>query len=1160
VDCPFSDSLILAGGTLFAGGDGSAKGYDVSNGSEVWSSTFEGKARGLAAANGNLFLTTDKGAIHCFGGTAKTAPRQTAPQTVDAPYPADATAQRLAKTAERIVNDSGIRQGFALVTGGGNGQLAYEIAKRTDDLLIHVVEPDAERASAARRLLTRAGVHGGKVVVLNAGFDTIPYADYFANLIVCEDSLDGSAPGLSVAELMRMLKPCGGKAYFGNPSAAKPSGALTGWVKAVQSLLDADQDKATTVSLNGGAGAITRGKLPGAGTWTHQYGTPGNTASSSDTAVRAPIGILWYGEPGPGRMPSRHASNAAPLSVNGRFFVQGENVIMTHDAYNGTKLWEREIPGALRTGLKSRCSNLVAREDSLFVVAGGKCQRLDADTGETIQTYKVPLGEGKGTGNWGEYVACVGDLLFGSYGGNRVFALDVETGALRWEFDGSRVMHATICIDQGKVFFVDYTVGEEQKKTVMSKVTAKQRIDRYGKAIAPDVRRVVALDAGTGELLWEQPQYLSDCVRVGIAGGKVVMMASQGVVLLCGQPWNGHFWKEFFAGDFTRRSLIALSASDGHLMWSGRKGYRSRPLIVDGTVYAEPWSHDLHTGAAKRRINPLTGGDSKWQFSRPGHHCGNVVGSPNMLFFRSYSLAYYDLLGDYGTAHFGAQRTGCWINTLPANGLVMMPEASSSCQCAFPLQCTMVFNPRKKNRVWGMYSVEGSVTPVKHLGINFGAPGDRKSADGSLWLSWPRPQTTRLVLAMKAEVQLAGGGSYTRGNDDVMQIADTDVPWVYTSGGRGIARIALPLVGEAEGAAEYTVRLHFAETDSKAKAGTKPFDVKIQGKAVAKDVDVLTAAGALNKALTRDFSGIRIDGRLLIELVSKVKGATPEQLPTLCGLEVVRERVLQVGLTAPSFVTSNMEPVVKGKIRLGNFTEKPFSGKVSIILPEQFKIDPMTCAVDLKNGERQDIPVTLTLVTKGKPATLPLICKLLDADGNTENESQTMIEYLGKRGRQVVHPSADAHVNAGNPDKNSGYGASLLVDGGAGKFGDHSHNIAYLKFPIDVPGKAVAATFRIYVPAGGHTQSADSGVLKIADNAWGERTITFKNAPKPGAELAKIGKIGKEVWVERELAVDLTGLKELTIVMEPTSCDGATYVSREGPEKPELVIEYGIEE
>jgi len=44
--------------------------------------------------------------------------------------------------------------------------------------------------------------------------------------------------------------------------------------------------------------------------------------------------------------------------------------------------------------------------------------------------------------------------------------------------------------------------------------------------------------------------------------------------------------------------------------------------------------------------------------------------------------------------------------------------------------------------------------------------------------------------------------------------------------------------------------------------------------------------------------------------------------------------------------------------------------------------------------------------------------------------------------------------------------------------------------------------------------------------------------------------------VERVLDIDLTGLKELSICLDPTGNDGASYVSREGPQKPELVVEY----
>ena len=43
-------------------------------------------------------------------------------------------------------------------------------------------------------------------------------------------------------------------------------------------------------------------------------------------------------------------------------------------------------------------------------------------------------------------------------------------------------------------------------------------------------------------------------------GGDMTAMYAKGLLLLCGQPWNGHFWQQFHAGRFSRRSLIALSA------------------------------------------------------------------------------------------------------------------------------------------------------------------------------------------------------------------------------------------------------------------------------------------------------------------------------------------------------------------------------------------------------------------------------------------------------------------------------------------------------------------------------------------------------------------------------------------------------------------------
>jgi len=61
--------LIMAGDILFAGGTNKVTAHDASTGDELWSKPVHGRARGLAAANGWLFVSTDAGKIYMFGGT-----------------------------------------------------------------------------------------------------------------------------------------------------------------------------------------------------------------------------------------------------------------------------------------------------------------------------------------------------------------------------------------------------------------------------------------------------------------------------------------------------------------------------------------------------------------------------------------------------------------------------------------------------------------------------------------------------------------------------------------------------------------------------------------------------------------------------------------------------------------------------------------------------------------------------------------------------------------------------------------------------------------------------------------------------------------------------------------------------------------------------------
>ncbi|MHC4202386.1 MAG: outer membrane protein assembly factor BamB family protein, partial [Planctomycetota bacterium] len=62
----FPYALIKAGDLVFAGGDGRIAAIDEPSGKIVWTARVKGKAYGLAVASGQVYVSTDTGAIYCF--------------------------------------------------------------------------------------------------------------------------------------------------------------------------------------------------------------------------------------------------------------------------------------------------------------------------------------------------------------------------------------------------------------------------------------------------------------------------------------------------------------------------------------------------------------------------------------------------------------------------------------------------------------------------------------------------------------------------------------------------------------------------------------------------------------------------------------------------------------------------------------------------------------------------------------------------------------------------------------------------------------------------------------------------------------------------------------------------------------------------------------
>jgi len=1173
-----AEALILAGSVLYAGGASEVIAVDSVGGTKLWDAKVDGLARGLAVADGRLYVSTDTGAIYCFG-----APKQASPvgvrQPVNAnPYPRDAFTPVIEAAAGHILETSGVRKGYALMLGSGTGRLACELARRSD-LVIYGVETDHEKVAVARRALRSAGLWGTRVridAVAEDEMDRLPYADFFANLVVSESALtDGVLPG-SAPDAFRMTRPLGGVVCIGRP--AVPGGAagrLSG--TALREWAETSPDLRSAAVSEGPDGVwlrSTRGALPGAGSWRQEYADPGNTTCGDDRHVKCPLGVLWYGDPGPGMMAERHRRPSAPLAINGRMFIQGEgrgttigagdNVVMCYDAYNGVKLWERSLGGALRTVISHDGANAAVNDDSFFIVVPEGCVRLSADTGETTFTYKVPDGDEKAR-RWG-YVSVVGDRVYGTRTadkrtGDAVFCLDMATGRPMWVHKARAIPQGAIAIGGGKVFLAqdDVTAGQRAqalrpRRMAAEELAGKEREAALNALQKADVRNIVTLDAVSGRVLWKRPMELT-----GATGNdywcSLGSIYKNGVLVLFGVYADGHYWKQFFAGQFDVRRVFALDATDGSLLWERHVGYRVRPIVVGDTLHTEPWAFDLRTGKQKLRNHPITGRPEPWQFARPGHHCGCPAAAENLMLFRSYTLGWYDLKGDFGTQHFGGVRTSCWINFVPANGVLMVPEGGSGCMCAFPTSCTVVFHNREMARNWGYFRAEGAVTPVRHLALTLGAPGDRRASDGTLWLGYPRPGGS-LVMQFPGQAAFYPGGRYFCHDPLAMDVAGTDVSWVCRSGMLGARRVVLPLVAAGEGDAVYTVRLTFAELGEAAE-GQRVFDIRLQGNEVAGNVDVVRDAGGPRKTLIREFRGIHVSDKLTIELLAKTPTPSLVQSPVLQGVEIVRERVLHVGVIAPALDISDRRRRQEGKVRLTNHTGRDFVGVLRSVAPDGFAVTPAEQPVRLAQGQTVVLPLMAEVAREGPRSQTSVALTLVREDGRTEWKGQAPIDYFAGCERAVFEVVEDTWAIKKNATRNHAKHGSLVIDGGSRAVGDADHAVAYLKFRPAVSGKATRCVLRLF-NAGNPT--GDSGEIRLVREAWSEGTLTYDRRPAPGRVLAKIGPVTEHQAVEVQLSLSSEDIKSpgesLGLAIVPTSCDGVIYVSREGGKPAQLIIEY----
>lgn len=648
--------FIIAGNYAIRGEDGRVSMVDyASQQNTIWSHKVKGRALGLAFGNGRLIVSTDKGYIYCFDGHPELKTLKEI-QLIQQPV-----TKRFTQAADEIIKKTGTTDGYCVDLECETGDLAMALAAKTK-LHIYAMSSSKEKVTIARKKINAAGLYGSRITVHLANPAESIYPKYFANLVVSEQSLSGDIKKELRLEMKRIQRPYGGIICTGSIGNMK---------------------------------AQRRGDLKGAGSWTHMYSDAANTVCSSDDLLKGPLEMGWFRDVD-FELLNRHGRGPAPLMHRGVMVVGGVHGICALDAYNGRTLWIynqkeylRAFDGSHHDVASTEVGNPFCIGDkSLFLRTENRCIQLDLKTGKKIAEFLTPTKESDKNRAWG-YLAYQNGLLFGSVSNEehrvsprykrsqlfnesvKFFVIDVKTKKMKWEYSAKNsIRNNTIAIGTNNVYLID------RKIAMKDRIANPRRNGRPRPQMKPNEQPsglLISFNAKTGKIDWKKNKE--------IFGTQLSVSNKLNVLLMSYLGQNHNF---FSLPSEVGGRLAALDSKTGERLWDKKANYRIRPIINGSTIYTQNNSWYLKSGEALPfKLNRSYG-------------CGQVSASKHMMLFRSATLGYLDLTRDAGVENYGGIRLGCWINAIPAGGLVLVPDGSAKCRCSYQMKAWFALQPKSQ--------------------------------------------------------------------------------------------------------------------------------------------------------------------------------------------------------------------------------------------------------------------------------------------------------------------------------------------------------------------------------------------------------------------------------------------------------------------------------
>ncbi|MCB1230278.1 MAG: PQQ-binding-like beta-propeller repeat protein [Verrucomicrobiae bacterium] len=411
--------------------------------------------------------------------------------------------------------------GLVVQLGAENTETAALLSK-TGRYLVHVLDPDSDRAAKARESLKADGVYGLASAEALANPAQLPYSENVVNAVMVQ-----SLGKIPLPEILRVLTPRG--------RVVVPHGASG----SAQELMTAGFD---SIARQGDAIVARKPWPENMDTWSHpRHGADGN-AVSRDTAVGPPERVRWVA--------SAMAEVEGLVTEGGRNFYGG---VLARDSFNGLRLWHRDLqkgevndPAFNLPALSYDRARPIASDKYLFAVAQGKLVALEAATGEIVRTYE-------GIGEPDEIIHHH-DVVIAS-DPTQVRAFSTETAEELWHIEA----------------------GDPRNLAANSETVTLIR----GRPKRGEKSEAVAVDLYSGEIKWKRSDYpwLDQVFRVVMHGDQAAYEVSSlsdhdagnGLHLLSAETGNLAWELDFAPGMNHKRQARAMFTDDDLWILHGGK-------------------------------------------------------------------------------------------------------------------------------------------------------------------------------------------------------------------------------------------------------------------------------------------------------------------------------------------------------------------------------------------------------------------------------------------------------------------------------------------------------------------------------------------------------------------------------------------------------------